>query len=58
MKLNKSPGSDGLTVELYRQFRDDIKNVLISSLNEGFHNNELSHIQKQSVITLLYKKKR
>ena len=25
MKLNKSPGSDGLTVELYIQFRDDIK---------------------------------
>ena len=45
MKLNKAPGSDGLTTEFYVTFWSEIKVLTIktinSSLNEGkigFHN--------------------
>ena len=30
LKLNKSPGKDGLTVELYRTFREKIKNTVLN----------------------------
>ena len=36
MKLNKSPGSDGLNVEFYREFYTKSKTLLIKSLNEGY----------------------
>nr|XP_054761111.1 uncharacterized protein LOC129267424 [Lytechinus pictus] len=48
--------SDGLTAEFYRCFWDDVKYMLIDSLNEGFESQELSESQKQAVITLLHKK--
>ena len=56
MKLNRSPGSDGLSVEFYRFFWNEIKDMVINSLNEGYTKGELSLTQGQSVVTLLYKK--
>ena len=56
MKLNKSPGCDGLTVEFYRIFWLQIKDLLINSLNEGYQQGQLSHTQKQSIISLIFKK--
>ena len=38
LKLNKSPGSDGLTAEFYKTFWEDIKELVTDSLNEGFEN--------------------
>jgi hypothetical protein len=36
MKLNKSPGLDGLTVEFYRAFWGKLKIVLTDPVNERF----------------------
>ena len=35
MKLNKSPGTDGLTSEFYIHFWDVIKHMVINALNES-----------------------
>ena len=56
MKINKSPGSDGLTVEFYRLFWEDVQNLVINSLNEGFDLQKLSDSQKHGIITLSFKK--
>ena len=56
MKLNKSPGSDGLPAEFYIAFWDDIKTIVINSLNAAYHKGELSPTQRKGILTLLYKK--
>ena len=56
MKQNKSPGSDGLSVEFYKCFWEDIKHIVIDSLNEGYEKKQLSCTQSQGILTLLYKK--
>ena len=55
MNNNKSPGSDGITVEFYKIFWNDIKLFLIQSLNYSLHKGELTDLQKQGIITLLPK---
>ena len=55
MKNNKSPGSDGISIEFYKIFWNDIKIYLVNSLNYSFQNGDLTDLQKQSVITLLPK---
>lgn len=47
MKLNKSPGSDGLPVEFYKTFWEDIKILLTDSLNFAYQVGELSISQKE-----------
>ena len=56
MPNNKTPGSDGLSAEFYKCFWEDINNLVIDSLNEGFEKNELSETQKQGILILLHKK--
>ena len=56
MNKNKSPGHDGLTAEFYHFFWSKISKLLIYSLNEGYFKGQLSHTQKHSVLSLLYKK--
>ena len=56
MGKNKSPGSDGLSVEFYTCFWHNIKQMVVDSLNEGYTCKELSTSQKQAFITLLHKK--
>lgn len=56
MKNNKSPGSDGLPVEFYKTFWNDIKSILIESLNYAYEVGELSPTQKRGILTLLFKK--
>ena len=56
MKNNKSPGSDGLSSEFYKNFWDDVKFLVIESINEGFQKRELSESQRLAILTLLYKK--
>lgn len=56
MKLNKSPGSDGLTVEFYRTFWAQIKSLLVQSLNSAYNKKQLSASQKHSILSLIYKK--
>ena len=56
MKLNKSPGSDGLSVEFYRHFWDVIGMILVDVYNDGFEKSELTLSQRTGIISLLYKK--
>ena len=58
MKKNKSPGNDGLPVEFYNTFWQEIKNLLIESLNYAYDVGELSATQRRSMLSLLFKKKR
>lgn len=55
MKNGKSPGSDGLNVEFYKIFWNDIKTDLLESFNFSYHNGSLSQLQAQSLITVLPK---
>ena len=57
MKLNKSPGNDGLSVEFYLKFWPVIGDLVLASFNEAFKHGELSTCQRQAVITLIHKKK-
>ena len=56
MPNNKSPGTDGLPVEFYKIFWNDISDILIDSFNYSYNNKTLSISQKQGIITLLPKK--
>ena len=55
MKNNKSPGSDGLTVEFYKMFWNTIKQYYVNSINCSYENGQLTELQKQGVITLIPK---
>ena len=55
MNNQKSPGSDGITVEFYKLFWNDVKEFYINSINHSFHTGSLTDLQKQSIITLIPK---
>ena len=55
MKNNKTPGNDGIPIEFYKIFWNQIGKFLLRSLNEAFIKGELSITQKQSVITCIPK---
>ena len=56
MKKNKSPGIDGLPVEFYQTFWNEIKHMVVNALNESYQNGEMSGSQRRAVITLIFKK--
>ena len=56
MKHNKSPGLSGISIEFYQTFWNKIKYLVLNSMNEGSIKGEQSPLQKQGVISLLYKK--
>ena len=56
MQLNKSPGEDGLPIEFYKCFWNEIKTYLFSSYKYSIENGSLSITQKRGVISLLPKK--
>lgn len=55
MKNQKSPGSDGLTVEFYKIFWHSIKTFYINSINYSYQNGHLTELEKQGIITLIPK---
>ena len=55
MRLGKSPGNDGLTVEIYIKFWSLIKTHLIKCYNLANNHGEMTSSQKQAVITLTNK---
>ena len=55
MKNNKTPGNDGIPIEFYTIFWNQIGVFLLRSLNEAFIKGEFSITQKQSVITCIPK---
>lgn len=52
---NKTPGSDGLSIDFYKFFWNKIKTFLISSFDYSFENNLLSIDQRRAILTLLPK---
>ena len=55
MKNQNSPGSDGITVEFYKLFWNNIKQYYVNSINYSFESGSLTELQKQNIITLIPK---
>ena len=53
---NKTPGNDGLSIELYQAFWPLVGTLLVDSLNYAFEFGDLSNTQKQAISTLIEKK--
>ena len=58
MENNKTPGSDGLSIEFYRYFWNIIAKYMVESFNYAFQSGHLSISQKQGIISLIPKKKK
>ena len=56
MPNNTSPGTDGLPIELYKVFWNEISETVLNCFNYSYNKGELSISQKQGIITLLPKK--
>jgi exonuclease III len=54
-KKNKSPGNDGIPVEFYLEFWNEIKQPLINCYNYSFENGLLTTSQRQAIISLISK---
>ena len=57
MKLNKSPGLDGLPIEFYKTFWKKIQNILVGVYNYSYDENLLSFSERSSVLSLIFKKR-
>ena len=57
MSYNKTPGNDGLTVEFYKAFWNELGDFMVHSFHLSYEVGELSTSQKQAVIILLDKGK-
>ena len=54
--MDKMPGTNGLPVEFYKAFWDDISTHLLSALNFAFESRCLSITQRRGIIKLIPKK--
>ena len=45
MKKSRAPGIDGLSVEFYQTFWDDIKNMLVEVFNEKMSRRDIKFIK-------------
>ena len=57
MAINKSPGYDGLTAEFYKHFWQNVKYLVVGSLNEGFDKGIMASSHRRGIITLIHKGK-
>ena len=56
LKMNKSPGLDGLTTEFYKQFWTKLKPHFLEMMNKTFALGELPPSSKKAVLSLIFKK--
>ena len=56
MKINKSPGLDGICVEFYQTFWPILGNFLVDVFNSSYRKGKLVQSQRLSVMTLIHKK--
>ena len=54
MKLNKAPGLDGLSVELYRKVWNSLKKLVTKVFNFNYERGHLSNSQKIGAISLIF----
>ena len=57
MANNKSPGSDGLTVEFYRHFYTFLQEILMKIFSTVHEKKILSRSMRSGILSLIYKKK-
>ena len=55
MKLNKSPGSDGLSVEFYQAFWKYLSPLFMNALNESLVKGQLTDTQTHGTLSLIFK---
>ena len=55
MKNNKSPGSDGFTVEFFKVFWIKLGIFVVRAINESFRKGKMTAVQRQGVITCIPK---
>ena len=58
MQNDKSPGTDGMTVNFFKFFWKDIGGFVVRSINEGFKRGEMSITQKEGIIVCLPKEEK
>ena len=56
LQTGETPGSDGLSTELYPYFWEDLSDSLLSVLNESFHAGSLAESQYEGLLRLIHKK--
>jgi hypothetical protein len=55
MKNNKTPGTDGFTVEFLKSFRTDLETFIHNSFKDSLHQGKLLYSQTQGIISILPK---
>ena len=55
MKNNKSPGSDGFTIEFFKCFWKQLGTFIVRSINTGYFKGQLSTTQRQGIIICIPK---
>ena len=53
---DKAPGYDGLSIEFYRHFWNEIGDMVVNSYNEAFESCNLAESHKLSILSLIFKK--
>lgn len=53
MKLNKAPWLDGLNVEFYRKFWEELKTFIVATFNYCYEKEKLLSTQKVGLISLI-----
>jgi Endonuclease/Exonuclease/phosphatase family./Reverse transcriptase (RNA-dependent DNA polymerase). len=56
LRLNTSPGIDGITNEFYKQNIEEMAPILLDIYEDWFKKGELGNSQKMGIICLIYKK--
>ena len=58
MRLNRAPGLDGLSVEFYRTFWNDLKEFMVDTINycHMYEKEEMTNTQTLGVISLIHRK--